>query len=98
MLHQRFVRGRHDCIRLHFKCVFLPVGMDNDLIAKFQLVQIDERTRQTIREIYMTGQHAVAIPGRESASFEPSSLILQPGHIPGAIPLRHTNDGDVHCL
>src|SRR6266540_6449427 len=39
----------------------------------------------------MTGEHAVPIPGWECTSFQPPSLLVQPGHVPGAILERHAH-------
>ncbi|MCK7520600.1 MAG: hypothetical protein MZV64_24350 [Ignavibacteriales bacterium] len=87
----RVVRLDHR-IGTHLIRILRAVGMDDDLVAVFEFVQIDEQARQTIRAVDVTRQHAVAAPGWEGASFQPSSLIPQPGHVPLPVLQRHTHD------
>src|SRR6266542_703133 len=66
--------------------------MDDDLVAIFQLVQIDKRARQTACHINVSCQNAVSAPGWEGGSLQPSSLTSQPGEVPRSILFRHPND------
>lgn len=91
MLHHRGIICIHHKIRLYGKGIFLSIGVDNDPVAIFQLVQVDTRAGQAAGKLYMPREDTVAIPGWESASFQPASLIPQPGEVPRAISIWHAH-------
>lgn len=97
VLHHRNVARRHNLICLHGKGIFLSVCVNNDLIAIFKCTQIYEWAWQAARQIDMTREHAISIPGWECAALQPSSFIRQPGNIPAAIFLWHAHDRDLYA-
>ena len=78
-----------------FISIFLPKSMDDDLIAKSEFVQIDERTWTTIGQIDMRSDDTITSMRRERCPFQVPRLTIQPGQIPVGSIKWYASNGHV---
>ena len=74
--------GAHAAGGAHLIGIDLPKGLDDDLVAVLQGVQVHKGTGVVLRIPDVGGDGGVAGPGGEGGAFEIASLIAQPGYVP----------------
>ena len=96
-MRQGFQRVRLDLQDIpHLVDVALPPGVDDDLVAVPQGVQIDKGAGVVICIPDVGGDSCVAHPDGIGRALQVTHLITQPGHIPATLGQRHAHDGHFH--
>src|SRR5262245_7421845 len=93
MFEGKFCRkGTCYSVITNFEDVFLTSKMDDNLVAIFEVFDLDEGTRQPIRVIDMCSEDRVTLPGREGSAIEPAHIIAEPTHIPEVVSQWNTDN------
>lgn len=84
-----------ETVLAHFISIDLPESVDFDLVAVFQLLEIDEDAGRVVCIPHVTRDHGVARPRGESRTVQPADIVSQPRDVPAIRSLRHADDGGV---
>ena len=83
--HSLYVFGANQLIAADFVNIGLTVGVDDYLIAVFEILYLVEYARGIVRIPDVARQYGIAAPGWEGRTIQPAGVIFQPGNIPFAV-------------